>query len=191
MLCDPTTVANYCRSVTGPVCCMLPHKHVGWFGSQKGVTKDSGVMLENEIRYTQLSEERELLSAPCCSHLSFWCFLHSGTPHSIVFQQCRNSLKGTLWMYRILKALWRSFAVSGSLFRLVHTNEDSQACSDQWCQRFAAMWQQRQGRRRLLAGENRCNEYRIQTVFLREEVHLSRLLNLKCTQCVLVSNTVV
>lgn len=37
---------------------MPPHKHVGWFGSQKGGTHNSSVMLENETRYTQLSEGR-------------------------------------------------------------------------------------------------------------------------------------
>lgn len=61
-------------AVTRPVCCMLPHKHVGWFGSQKGGTQDSSVMLENVTRYTQLSGQGEMLPASCCSHLSFGDF---------------------------------------------------------------------------------------------------------------------
>lgn len=57
-------------AVTRPERCMPP-QHVGRFGSLKGGTQDFSVMLENVIRYTQLSVQREILPASCCSHLTF------------------------------------------------------------------------------------------------------------------------
>lgn len=82
--CTAVLLQEQTAVVPSPALCAacLPAELVGRFGSQWGGTQDASVMLENEIRYTQLSERDRTAPGVMLFSSQLCWFLHSGTPPS-------------------------------------------------------------------------------------------------------------